>query len=77
MKQSIALQFLLLFHFAYAGTGGANDIEEVYLLIIGVLAVPLAVFILIGLIRKMLTRRRDKLDASADETHNEAHLPEQ
>jgi hypothetical protein len=76
MKKIIALQFLFLFHFACAGTGGANDIEVVYLVIIGVLAVPLTVYIMIRLIRKLLKKRKDKMTVSENETNSAADLPE-
>jgi hypothetical protein len=60
MKKILLLPFLLSFHFAYAGTGGANDEVPFLLVIIAVLLFILAVLYSIDFVRRIIKQRREK-----------------
>jgi 4-hydroxybenzoate polyprenyltransferase len=59
-KKILVTMFLLLFHLAYAGTGSAKDVIFFYLVIIGILAIPVVIYFMVDFIRKILKKRREK-----------------
>jgi hypothetical protein len=59
-KKILVTVFLLLFHLAYAGTGSAKDVIFFYLVIIGILAIPVAIYFMVDLTRKIVKKRREK-----------------
>jgi hypothetical protein len=72
MKKILLFPFLLSFHFAYAGTGSANDEILFLLVIIAVLLFILAVLYSIDFIRKIIKERREKkITHLADEANSE------
>jgi hypothetical protein len=60
MKKLLLIPFSISFHFAYAGTGSANDVILFYLVIAAVLAFILGVYFLIVFIRRIIKKRREK-----------------
>jgi hypothetical protein len=76
MKKILLIPFLLSFHFAYAGTGGANDEIQFILVVLAVLLLIYAVLYLIDLVRKIIKQHQEKrITHSADETDSE-HISE-
>ncbi len=60
MKKILVIPFLLSFHFAYAGTGSAND-EMLFLLVIcAFLLFILAVISSVEFITKMIKHHKEK-----------------
>lgn len=72
MKKILLIPFLLSFHFAYAGTGGANDEILLILSIIAVLLFILAVLYSIDFIRRIIKERKEKKIAH----HNDEGISE-
>lgn len=72
MKKVSIIPFLLSFHFAYAGTGGASDGIPFILSIIGLLSVIVAVLYLIEFIRNIIkAHKENKLAHLTDASNNE------
>jgi len=67
MKKIFLILFLLAFHFAYAGTGSANDVIFFYLVIIALMSFILAVLYSIDFIRRIMKERREKKTTQADD----------
>jgi hypothetical protein len=59
-RKILVTVFLLLFHLAFAGTGSAKDVIFFYLVIIGILAIPVAIYFMVDLTRKIVKKRREK-----------------
>jgi len=72
MKKLILIPILFLFHFCNAGTGSAYDGQFLILAIVTFLLSIVLVIFLIGLIRKMIKKRRENiaLDESNQTTNN-------
>ena len=60
MKKILLILFLLSFHFAYAGTGSANDEILFLLVIIAILLFILAVLYSTSFIRRIIKERKQK-----------------
>ena len=72
MKKILLIPFLLSFHFAYAGTGSANDEILFILTIIAVLLFILAVLYSIDFIRRIIKERKEKkINHPADKANSE------
>jgi hypothetical protein len=72
MKSFLLILFLLSFHFAFAGTGSANDEIFFILVIIAILSFILAVLYSIDFIRRIIKERKEKKKAHlADKTKSE------
>jgi hypothetical protein len=70
-RKILVTMFLFLFHPAFAGTGSAKDVIFFYLVIIGVLAIPVAIYFMVDLTRKILKKRREKkTNQTFDSTDN-------
>lgn len=54
MKKILLFPFLLLFHQVFAGTGGARDMDLLYLVVIAFMAMILAVLYSISFVKKMI-----------------------
>lgn len=68
MKKVLVIPFLLSFCFAYAGTGDANDVNQLILIIIAVLLTILSVLYTISFFRKIIKERREKKAAQQNDT---------
>jgi hypothetical protein len=69
MKKILLIPFLLSFHFAYAGTGGARDEIQFLLVILAVLLLIYAVLYLIDFVSKIIKQHKEKkITYTADET---------
>jgi|WetSurMetagenome_2_1015567.scaffolds.fasta_scaffold1697104_1 hypothetical protein len=76
MKKILLIPFLLSFHFAFAGTGSANDEIYFLLVIIAILLCILAVLYTIDFIRRIIKERKEKKIANiADKTNIENISP--
>jgi hypothetical protein len=76
MKKILVIPLLLSFHFAYAGTGSANDEILFMLVIIAILLFILAVLYSIDFIRKIIKEHRDKKTSQlADKANGENISP--
>jgi hypothetical protein len=72
MKKILLIPFLLSFHFAYAGTGSANDEILFILSIIAVMSFVLASLYSIDFIRRIIKERREKkISYPADKDNSE------
>jgi len=72
MKKLLLIPFLLSFHFAYAGTGSANDGMLFILSIVGILSFILAVLYSIDYIRRIVKECKEKKIAQlADKANSE------
>jgi hypothetical protein len=70
MKKLLFIPMLLIFHFAFAGTGGAKDDDLFLLSICGILLFIVAVGYSIDYIKKIIRQRRSrKLSSSADDPY--------
>ena len=63
MKKLLLITFLLSFHFAFAGTGGAKDVNQLILIVIAVMLTILAVLYTIDFFRRIIIERREKKTA--------------
>jgi hypothetical protein len=60
MRKILLILFLLSFHFAYAGTGSANDEIHFILVIIAILLFILAILYSIDFIRRLIKEHKEK-----------------
>ncbi len=75
MKKFLLIPFLISFHFAYAGTGSANDVMLFYLAIIAVMSFILVVLYSINFIRRIIKERKEKkITHHADKANGEYNI---
>ena len=73
MKKILIFLFLLLFHPAFAGTGGARDTALLYLLVIAFLAVILSALYSVSFVKKMLINRKHHENTQHTNTADDAN----
>lgn len=74
MKKLLTVALLCLFHTAFAGTGGAKDTDLLYLVVLGFLAVILALLYTISFAVKLLKIRKQRRLAHLTDTSEDAHI---